>query len=597
MNVSEYIFDFFEKKGINTVFMITGGQAMWLDDAVGRNKSYNIIFNHHEQACTMSADAYGRMMNKPAITLVTAGPAAVNAMNGVVGGYIDSAPMIIISGQSQLFFVKYEESTGIRQHGIQGINIKPLVEKITKYFVTIDDPKKLNIYLEEAYNSAITARMGPVWLDVPLDVQNMQIDAAAMLPYKPKITKPPKHGIEQAVKKTYELLKKSKRPVILAGQGIKLAGATEQFRKFIEYNQIPVITARLGIDLIESDNRLYVGRPGNYGDRAANFAIQNADLIISAGCKMASSLVSYDPKNFGKNSVKIAIDIDRKELDKPGAHLDYKARIDCRDYFNALNEIAVSEKLPGYKEWVETCNNWKMKYPVVLKEYRNEDPVNSYYFIDRLCEAVSPESAVLVDAGSCFHVTCQAWKVKKGQNFLTSGGLSSMGYWVASIGVCMANDRKETICITGDGSLQMNIQEFATIRQNNLPIKVFIFNNNGYGIIKLTQRNFMEGRFMGVNPATGVWFPDSLEIAKAYGIKGIRISHVNEVENGIKEALAHNGPVICDVITPEYQLLIPRIASDKMPDGTLVARAYDDMFPFLPREEYDNNIIAKKNKK
>lgn len=593
MNVSEYIFDFFAKKSIDTVFMITGGQAMYLNDAVGKNKAYKIIFNHHEQACTMSADAYGRIKNKPAIALVTAGPAAVNAMNGVVGGYMDSSPMIIISGQSGLSFVKYQDTTGIRQFGIQGINIRPLVEKVTKYFITVDDPAKLDIYLEEAYNSAVSGRPGPVWIDVPLDVQRFPVDPTVMKAYMPKPKQVNEGAVANAVQQTYALLQKARRPIFIAGQGIRLSGAAEAFRKFMEYAQVPVLTSRLGIDLVESANKLYVGRPGNYGERAANFAIQNADLIISAGCRLASALVGHDPANFGKNAVKMAVDIDQKELDKPGVKLDYKANIDCRDYFEALNASPVQGNLPDYGEWIKICNNWKKKYPVVLPEYSKEDPVNSYYFIDRLSELMGTGSSVLVDTGSCFHVACQAWKVKKGQNFLTTGGLSSMGYWVACIGACMANDRKETICITGDGSLQMNIQEFATIKHNNLPIKVIIFNNNGYLLIRHTQKNFMDGRLVGESPATGLWCPDSLEIAKAYGIKGIRISHANEVDGKIREVLAHDGPVICDVMTPEWQLLIPRVSSEKMADGTLVPRPYEDMFPFLAREEFLANMVIK----
>jgi acetolactate synthase-1/2/3 large subunit len=593
MNVSEYIFEFFAKKAVDTVFMITGGQAMFLNDAVGRNAAYKIIFNHHEQAATMSADAYGRIKNKPAIAMVTAGPGAVNAINGVVGGYTDSAPMIVISGQSGLQFVRYQDETGIRQHGIQGINIKPLVQNVTKYFKTIDDPEMLNIYLEDAYESATTGRPGPVWIDVPLDIQRMPVDLSALKKRIARTATVNLTPVEHAVSKTYELLKTAKRPIILAGQGVRLSGGGDLFRKFVEMAKIPVLTARLGIDLIESDNHLYVGRPGNYGERSANFAVQNADLIIAAGCRLASALVGHDARNFGRNAFKLVVDIDQKELDKPGVKIDYKANIDCKDYFRVLTERFAADRMGKYDEWIAICNNWKTRYPVVLEEYKQQKPVNSYYFIDRLSQIATAEAAVLVDTGSCFHVACQVWKVKQGQNFLTTGGLSSMGYWAASIGACMANGGGETICITGDGSLQFNIQEFATIRQNKLPIKVFILNNNGYLLIRHTQSNFMDGRLLGEGPSSGLWCPDSLEIAKAYGIKGIRIDSVAGVDAGIREALAHKGPVVCDVMTPEWQLLIPRVSSEKLADGTLVSRPYEDMFPFLPREEFLSNMIVK----
>lgn len=592
MNVSEYIFDFFEKKGIDTTFMVTGGQAMWLNDAVGKNPNYEIICTHHEQSVAMAADAYGRIKNKPAIALVTAGPGSVNAMNGVVGGYTDSAPMIVISGQAALSFVEYQEETKIRQYGVQGINIKPLVESVTKYFITINNLQKVEYYLEKAFYFATTGRPGPVWIDVPLDIQRAEIDVKHQEKFVPELESEGKVTLKQAVEHAYDLLGKAKRPVFLVGQGVSLSGAREVFNELVNKARIPVITARLGIDLIESDNDLYVGRPGNYGERSANFAIQNADVIISAGCRLASSLVGHNPKQFGKNAYKFVIDIDQKELDKPGVKIDYKARIDCKDFFVELNKKLDANTLPDYEKWVQICKTWKLKYPVVQNDYSEEKLVNSYYFTDKLSEQAGPDANILVDTGSCFHVACQTWKIKKGQKYLTTGGLSSMGYWVAGIGACIANDRKNTIVITGDGSLQMNIQEFATIKHNKLPIKVFIFNNNGYLLIRHTQKNFMDNRLVGEGPSSGVWCPDSLEIAKAYGIKGVRIDSTDNIDEKIKEVLEYDGPVICDVMTPEWQLLVPRIASDKLPDGTLVSRDYEDMFPYLSPDELKANMVA-----
>lgn len=592
MNVSEFIFDFFAKKGIDTAFMVTGGQAMWLNDAVGKNKSYEIICTHHEQSAAMSADAYGRIKNKPALTIVTAGPGSVNAMNGVVGGYTDSSPMIVISGQAALSFVQYQEETKIRQHGVQGINIKPLVENVTKYFITIDDAQKIEYYLEKAYHEATTGRPGPVWIDVPLDIQKAEVNKKYLEKFIPEKESEGRVSLRQAVKQAYKLLENAKRPVFLVGQGVSLAGARNEFYEYVNKVRIPVITARLGIDLIESDNDLYVGRPGNYGERAANFAIQNADVILSVGCRLASSLVGHSPKMFGKNAYIYVVDIDQKELDKPGVKIDYKARLDCKDFFVKMQNELSEHTLPEYEKWVKICNTWKEKYPVVQPEYKEEKPVNSYYFIDRLSAIAPADAAIMVDTGSCFHVACQTWKVKKGQKYLTTGGLSSMGYWCAGIGACMANNRKDTIVITGDGSLQMNLQEFASIKHNNLPIKVFILNNNGYLLIRHTQRNFMEDRFVGESPESGVWCPDSMEIAKAYGIKGVRIENVDETDVKIREVLEYDGPVICEVMTPQWQLLIPRIASDKLPDGTLVSRNYEDMFPYLPAEEVKANMVA-----
>lgn len=589
MNVSEYIFDFFQKKGVDTAFMVTGGQAMFLNDAVGKNPNYHIICHHHEQACTMAADAYGRVSNKPAIALVTAGPGALNAINGVAGGYTDSSPMIVISGHTNLHFVQYQAQTRIRQYGVQGINIGPVVSSIVKYFRTIDKPEELHEILEMAYDTAVGGRPGPVWLEVPLDIQKAQVPIQETKNSDEKAELFSLGDVKQAVKRTYQRLQDAQRPVFLVGQGVSLSGARELFDKAVHTLRVPVITARLGIDLMESADELYVGRPGNYGERAANMAIQNADLIISVGCRLASSLVGHNPKQFGENAYMICVDIDPEELNKPNCNIDDRVLGDSKAFFEYILRYMKRYELPDYSKWIRQCNKWKKEYPVMQQSYWEERPVNSYLFMDLLTKHTAPGAMITVDTGSCFHVACQSWKVKKGQKFLTTGGISSMGYWAASIGACMANNGKNTICITGDGSLQMNIQEFATIRHNNLPIKIFVLNNNGYLLIRHTQHNFMEDRFVGESPKTGVWCPDTGKIASAYEIPFVRINDPVEVEKKIDEVFAIDGPVICEVMTPTWQLLIPRISSEKLPDGTLVAHDYDDMFPFLPREEMEKN--------
>jgi acetolactate synthase-1/2/3 large subunit len=594
MRVADYIFDYLAGKGIDTAFMVSGGQAMFLVDAIGRNKRYELICTHHEQSAGMSAEAYARITGKPAVALVTAGPGSVNVINGVVGAWTDSAPIIVISGQSALSYVEYQQAHPIRQFGIQGINIRPLVEKVTKYFVTVDDPAKILYYLGKAYYEATTGRPGPVWLDVPLDVQNLQVPERLLEEFVPDRPDTDNQRLKEQVKQTYQLISAAKRPIFLAGQGVRLAAAVKEFSQLSEALNIPVLTARLGIDLINSDHPLYVGRPGNYGERSANFAVQNADLIIVVGCRLASALIGHNPKDFGRNAKKIYVEIDQEELNKPGiSNLALKINDDARRFLTEMLAQRTGFRAPDYSEWVKKCQHWKEKYPVVLGSYRAEKPVNSYYFTDKLSRAATPQDLVLVDTGSCFHVACQSWQIKRGQRFLTTGGLSSMGYWVAAIGACLANDRQRTICITGDGSLQMNIQEFATIKHNNLPIKVIIFNNNGYLLIRQTQKNLMDGHLVGEGPETGVWCPDALKIAAAYGIKGVRIDSVDDLETKLAEVMDHDGPVICDVMTPEWQLIIPRTSSEKLPDGTLVARPYEDMFPFLDRQEFLSEMIVK----
>lgn len=593
MKVADYIFSFLSDKGVDTVFMVSGGQAMFLVDAVQKNKKLKAICTHHEQVAGMSADAYGRTTGNLGVALVTAGPGSVNVLNGLVGGWTDSAPMMVISGQSHLSCVRYQQETGIRQYGIQGINIKPLVKSTTKYFVTVDDPNKILYYMQQAYYYATTGRPGPVWIDVPLDIQRMEVSERLLEEFDPPADKSDYQALKKLVSKTMKLLAGAARPVLIVGQGVRLAKADSEFHSVAEKLKIPVITSRLGIDLINSDSELYVGRPGIYGERAAHFAIQNADLIISVGSRLATALVGYNAKDFGKNAKKIVIDVDIKELDKPGPDIDIKINHDARRFFMEMLKQIDSVNVPDFSKWVKKCNHWKKQYPVVLESYKKEKPVNSYYFTDKLSDAAPAEASILVDTGSCFHVACQSWKIKKGQRFLTTGGLSSMGYWAAVIGACTANGRKSTIVITGDGSLQMNIQEFATIKHYKLPVKVFIFNNNGYLLIRHTQRNYMDDRFLGESPESGVWCPDTLKVAEAYGLKGVRIESVDEVEEKIKEVLNYEGPVICDVMTPEWQLLIPRVASEKLPDGTMISKPYEDMFPFLDREEFEREMIVK----
>lgn len=590
MRVADYIFKFLVEKGVESLFMVSGGQAMFLVDAVSQNKNLTVICTHHEQAATMAAEAYGRITGKLGVALVTAGPGSINAINGMVGGWTDSSPMMVISGQSALSSVQLQQKTKIRQYGIQGINIKPFVESGTKYFVTVDDPSKIPYYMGKAYYLATSGRPGPVWIDVPLDIQGKELPTNLVEEFIPPVEKLTYKQLKKDVGQTLELIRNAKRPIFIVGQGVRIAKAESEFMDVITKLNIPTLTSRLGIDLIESDNDLYIGRPGTYGERSAHFAIQNADLIISVGCRLATALIGHNAKDFGRNAIKVVVDIDKEELDKPGLIITLKILNDAKRFFVELLKQAKEFNKPDFSEWVKKCNTWKKSYPVVLDSYKYEQPVNSYYFTDKLSELASSDDMILVDTGSCFHVACQAWKIKKNQRFLTTGGLSSMGYWAAGLGACLANKSKRTIVITGDGSLQMNIQEFATIKHNNLPIKVFIFNNNGYMLIRFTQKNLMEGRLFGEGPESGVWCPDSLKIAKAYGIKGIRIDSIVGIEEKIQEVLDYDGPVICDVMTPEWQLIIPRVSSEKKPDGTLVSKPYEDMFPFLEREELLKNM-------
>ncbi len=569
---------------------------MFLNDAVYSNKKIKPVFCHHEQAVGMAAEAYGRVSNKLGVAMVTAGPGAINVLNGVVGAFTDSAPLLIISGQSPVFNVEYMKKTKIRQIGLQGINTEPVVKSVTKFFKTLDDPAEVEYVLEQAYFLATTPRTGPAWIEVPLDIQRMQVPAKLLRKFNPLNNETLKPFSNSSLNAALSLIHSSKRPLILAGQGIRLSKANDIFSKGIEKLKIPVITTRLGIDLIESSNPLFVGRPGLYADRGANLAVQNADLILAIGARLDTGIVGYDAKDWGRFAKKIVVDIDPEELVKPGINIDLKINADAGEFLKGLLSKLDSKKMQNIDKWRQICTEWKRRYPTVLEIYKKEKLVNSYYLSQRLSKAASAKDTILVDTSSAFHVACQAWEIKRGQRFLTTGGISTMGYWVAAIGACLAAGSGRTIVITGDGSLQMNIQELATIKQNKLPIKIFIIDNGGYLLIRHTQKTHMEGRYMGESPKTGLWCPDPVKIAKAYGIYAVEINNTSQLDAGIKKALSHPGPVICNVKSPHWQMIMPRISSSKQPDGSMVSRPYEDLFPFLSTEELSANMIAIKEK-
>lgn len=592
MTVSDYIIDYLQKKGVDTVFMITGGQSMFLNDAVYRTPGIKPVFTHHEQAAGMAAEAYSRAGGKMGVAMVTAGPGAINVLNGVVGGYVDSAPMMIISGQASYSTVSYMENSGIRQLGLQGIHIAPIAKTVTKYFKTVDDPVMIKYYLDEAYYLATTGRTGPVWIEVPLDVQRMEVPKKNFKKFKIPKTSISKTGLKKEALQTIESISKSKRPLVLIGQGVKIGKAQSQLNQFLKKFQIPVVTTRLGIDLVDSSDPLFVGRPGLYPDRASNFAIQNSDLILVFGARLDVGIVGYTPMDWGRHAKKIVVELDKEELNKPGIHIDLAINRDVKEFLVELLANVKDKNIPNFSKWVKVCSNWRAKYPMVLPKYRSEKLVNSYYFSERLSKLAKNDDTIVVDTSSPFHVVCQTWNVKGGQKFLTTGGISTMGYWPSAIGACFAIGGKRTIVVTGDGCLQMNIQELATVKQNRLPIKIFVINNKGYLLIRQTQKTHMEGRLMGESEKTGLWCPDLKKIAKAYEIFYVDINNVGEVDRKIKKALSYPGPVLCDVKSPEWQLVIPRISSSRQPDGSMLTRPYEDLFPFLDPKELKENMIS-----
>lgn len=596
MRVADYITNKIYEAGGEDVFLITGGMIMHLTDALLQHPKQKFTCCHHEQAAAMAAEAYGRFTGKLGAVYVTAGPGALNAITGVVGAYVDSSPCIIVAGQS-----KASQATvkGPRQFALQGFNNLELFEKITKYAVMLDDISKVKYEIEKSIYLALSHRVGPVYVECPIDLQGMYFDPddydGFTIDIKQEEVERNNISLVEQVKTVATAIQNSKRPLIIAGAGIRLSEAVEQFHQLVNKVGIPVLTSRLGMDLFANDHPLFVGRPGLYGDRPANFAIQNCDLFISIGCRLGIGIVGYDFQDFACHATKVIVDIDEEELKKPSVKPDIAIQADAGKFIKILmdnlgDDVSVNE------QWIAQTQKWKKLYPVDLPEYINEkDGINSYHFTRVFSEKMAQDAVFVLDTGSCFHVYAQAFNVKFGQRHIITGGLSTMGYMPGVIGVSVANDGRDVYCITGDGSIQMNLQELQTIAHNRLKAKIIVFNNRGYLLIRSTQQNFQEGRLMGESSESGVSFPELDKIAMAYGIHYLRIAHLDELDEKLNELISYEGPVICEVITPANQLLIPRVASKKLDDGKMISMPYDDMFPFLSREEYLENCVHKNN--
>lgn len=577
MTVSDYIFDFLWKKDCKKVFMVSGSSAMWLTDALYRNENLQAICCHHEQAVAMAADGYGRVNDVPGAALVTIGPGATNAITGVAQAFLDSSPMFVISGQANSRLLEYAKRTGIRQQGCQSINLEPMVTPITKYFAAVMSADDIPQIMEDAYYYAMGGRKGPVWIDVPVNIQNSQISEKAILNVVKREVKN-KLIDETMLADIANRILKSKKPLIMAGYGVRSSNAIELLERLSTDYDIPIVTSRGGIDVVNSDSKLFVGRPGSYGDRASHFAIQEADLLLILGSRLSISTVGYYPQRFGKNAFKIMIDIDDKELNKEDVPVDYKINADLNEWLKKLLDY-MSGKECVHTEWVHHCNEYKEKYPTVINEYKDEKPLNEYYVTSVIADLASENSNIVVDTGSVCNIVSQSWKIKKGQRYLVSGGLSCMGFWATALGVCQ-NDR-QVIAIAGDGSTQMNIQELATMQYNKIPVKLFVYNNNGYMLIRHNQHNYMDDRFLGVGPDSGIQTPDFCKVAEAYGVKNVKIKSGDDIKSKVKEVLEFNGPVVCEVICQQFAPIIPRIASRVMPDGSLKAAEFEDLYPFL----------------
>lgn len=586
MTVAEYVVKFLIEKGITDVFSVVGGGSMFLNDAFGKEPEMRCTYNHHEQASAMAAEAYYKYKNQMAAVCVTTGPGGTNAITGVLGAWQDSIPVFVISGQ-----VRYEttvESTGLplRQFGGQENTIIENIKTITKYAEMVRKPEEIRYHLEKAYDAAMHGRRGPVWLDIPLNVQNAEIDTENLKGFQKR--REDGHAIKEYVDCILSELKNAERPLLVAGSAVRTSGAEEEFLEIVEKLNVPVTFPLNVADVIGNDNQYAVGCFGGVGTRSGNFAVQNADLLIVFGCRMAFAHIGFNFQRFSPNSKKIVIDIDEAEQQKPTMKRDVKIIADVKDILEELAKRDLSA-LPSYKLWNRYCRELKEKYPV-FKEHHNQSAdgrVNPYYMAKKLSDRMDENGIVVLGNSSGLDPKLQMGVKKQGERIILNCNCGSMGYCLpAGIGAAVASGRR-VIVYTGDGCIQMNIQELQTIIHNKLPIKIIILNNNGYGGVVATQNNFFEGRHCGCTEDSGISMPDFEKLAYAYGYQYVKAENHAQVDGALDYLLQDDNPAICEVYQDMAQAIEPCVASRKAEDGTLVSTGIDDLAPFLSLEEYN----------
>jgi acetolactate synthase-1/2/3 large subunit len=596
IKVADFIAQTLAKYGIRHVFMITGGGSMHLNDAIGRCKELSYICCHHEQACAIAAESYYRLTNRLAAVNVTTGPGGTNAITGVYGAWVDSLGMIVISGQVKWETVVRSTNLPLRQLGDQEIDIVRLVEPITKYAVMVTKPDSIRYHLEKALHLAQSGRPGPCWLDIPMNVQGAKIAPESLTGYNPDEDEIPHltSDLPAVSRQIVERLKQAQRPVILAGSGIRLGKADADFIRLVDLWGIPVVTAWNAHDLIWNAHPCYVGRPGTLGDRAGNFAVQNSDFLLVLGCRLNIRQISYAWQNFARKAYKVVVDIDAAELKKPTIQPDLPVHANVADVLQHLLQLGHNQPTPEHKHWLGWCKERQQKYPVVLPEYwLSQEGVNPYCFAAALFKELPENEIVVTGDGTACVVTFQAAVLKQGQRLYTNSGCAAMGYDLsAAIGACFASDKKRIICLAGDGSIQMNLQELQTIVGYQLPIKIFVLNNQGYHSIRQTQNNYFPDNIVGCGPESGVTFPSFEKLAFAYGIPYRRCSQPAMLTEAIAETIGGNGPQMCEIILDLQQAFAPKLSSKRLPDGRMVSAPLEDMYPFLEREEFLSNMLV-----
>jgi len=594
IRLADYVMQCLTAHGIRHAFLVTGGAAMHLNDAIGRNPNLSYFCVHHEQAAAMAADGYVRVSGRMALVQVTGGPGGINALNGVFGAWTDSLPMVVISGQSRRETLVSSTSLPLRQLGDQEANIVRMVEGITKYAVQIQDPLSVRYHLEKALYLARHGRPGPVWLDIPMDVQWAVVEPSSLKGFEPSDEElgPSFAQLQEArLKKVLERMAAAHRPVIYAGSGVRLSGQHELFLRLADRLQIPVVAAWNSNDLVPNVHPVYAGRPGTLGDRPGNFTVQNSDFLLILGCRLNIRLVSYNWKSFAPRAFKVMVDVEEAEMKKPTLSIDLPVHADLRDFLPAMERLT-QNWVPRHPAWLNWCRERVARYPVVLPEYwKLREKVNPYCFMECLSDQLQDREVVVCGDGTACVTAFQAIRIRPGMRLFHNSGCASMGYDLpAAVGAAVAlAGEQRIICLAGDGSLMMNLQELQTVAGHRLPIKLFVLNNQGYHSIRQTQQNFFPENILGCGEDSGLSFPDFGKVAAAFGFPFYRCHHHGEMEKVIRETLAVPGPAVCEVMLDLGQGFAPKLSSRRLADGRMETAPLQDMAPFLSRDELREN--------
>jgi acetolactate synthase-1/2/3 large subunit len=595
IRVADYVVQFLASRGVRHVFLVTGGGAMHLNDAFGRSRDMEYVACHHEQACAMAAESYFRMSGRVAAVNVTTGPGGTNALTGVYGAYVDSCSLFVVSGQVKRETLMSSTSLPLRQLGDQEVDIVAMARPVTKYAELVTDPLSIRYHLEKAWHLCSTGRPGPVWLDIPIDVQAAQVDPSKLRGFQaaeaPWVSETP--DLLHSCKDLLARLRAARRPVIIGGGGVRISGAHAEFLELIERLGIPVTTAWNAHDILWNDHPLYSGRPGTIGDRGGNFAVQNSDFLLVLGSRLNIRQISYNWKSFARAASITMVDVDSGELKKPTLKIDHPIHADLKDFFSAMKALPYEGPTESHREYLQWCRERCSKYPTVLKEYRETPaPVNPYVLMDELFKQLPENQWIVTGDGTACVVSFQAACLKKGQRMYTNSGCASMGYDLpGAIGASISGGRRSIICLAGDGSIQMNLQELQTIRTHRLPIKIFLLNNQGYHSIRQTQQNYFSDNIVGCGLESGLGFPDFRKLAAAFEIPYFSASSHAELPEVIRLTLEAPGASITEVHLDLRQQFSPKLSSRKLPDGRMISSPLEDLAPFLPREEFRSNML------